>query len=146
MTRQNLKKHLSLILCTVLIAAMALFAAACTDKVDNPPLETPEENMIKLGEGAKSFVFQVTNSKNEVKTFKISTDKNIVGDALSELGLLSGEEGQFGLYVKTVDGETFDYDKDGKYWAFYVNGKYAPAGVDMTEINEKDIYAFKLEK
>ena len=36
-------------------------------------------------------------------------------------------------------------DKDGKYWAFYVNGEYASAGVDATDITEGATYAFKVE-
>ena len=47
---------------------------------------------------------------------------------------------------QTVDGETLDYDTDGKYWAFYENGEYGMTGVDLTEIKEGVSYAFKAEK
>ena len=69
-----------------------------------------------------------------------------VGAALQELELIDGEEGQYGLYVTTVNGITVDYDKDGMYWAFYVNDEYAQTGVDATEIKEGDSYALKAEK
>ena len=59
--------------------------------------------------------------------------------------MLSGDEGPYGLYVKTVNGITVDYDKDGKYWAFYVNGEYATSGVDTTEIADGVSYGFKAE-
>ena len=62
-----------------------------------------------------------------------------------ELGLISGEESQYGLYVKTVNGITLDYDKDGKYWAFYIGGEYAVTGVDTTEITAGSTYTFKAE-
>ena len=59
--------------------------------------------------------------------------------------LIDGEVGEFGLYVKTVNGITADYDKDGKYWAFYINGEYAQPGVDSIEITEGDSYSFQVE-
>lgn len=62
-----------------------------------------------------------------------------------ELGLIAGEESEYGLYVKTVNGITADYDKDGVYWAFYINGEYAQTGVDSTKIAEGESYSFKVE-
>ena len=67
----------------------------------------------------------------------------IVGDALQELGLISGDEGPYGLYVKTVNGITVDYDKDGKYWAFYIGKEYAMTGIYDTDI--ADGAQYKLE-
>ena len=71
--------------------------------------------------------------------------KTTVGDALVELGMIEGEESEYGLYVKTVNGVTADYDKDGVYWAFYIDGEYASSGVDSTEITEGSTYSFKME-
>ena len=78
--------------------------------------------------------------------FEIHTDKQTVGQALLDCQLIEGEEGQYGLYVKTVNGITADYDVDATYWAFYVNGEYAMTGVDITDINVADHYMFKVEK
>ena len=63
-----------------------------------------------------------------------------------DLELIAGEEGEFGLYVKTVNGITADYDVDQTYWAFYVDGEYAMSGVDVTTIEEGKTYALKVEK
>ena len=78
--------------------------------------------------------------------FVVNTDKETVGDALLELNLIEGDDSEYGLYVKTVNGITADYDTDGTYWAFYVNGEYASTGVDSTPVNEGDTYEFKVEK
>lgn len=144
------RRILSVMLCVVLIAAVALFTSGCTDKKG---YETPKENTalsdvqeLELGEGEKSFLFTVADAEGNEICFKIKTDKTIVGEALQELGLIDGEEGAYGLYVKTVNGSTYDYDADGKYWAFYVNGEYAPSGVDVTEIDESAVYSFRVEK
>ena len=48
--------------------------------------------------------------------------------ALLALDLIAGEDSQYGLYVKTVNGITADYDTDGSYWAFYIDGEYAQTG------------------
>ena len=71
---------------------------------------------------------------------------HIVGEALQELGVLKGEEGPYGLYIKAVNGKTLDYEKDGAYWAFYVDGAYAVTGVDETDIVETSVYQLRAEK
>jgi len=103
-----------------------------------------QENVI--GEGAVEFLFMVVDKDGNETAFEIHTDKEIVGDALLEEGLIAGEEGQYGLYVKTVNGITADYDTDGTYWAFYIDGEYAMSGVDTTTIEEGVTYTFKVEK
>lgn len=47
---------------------------------------------------------------------------------------------------KTFNGMTADYDKDGVYWAFYIDGEYAMTGVDATNITDGAQYAFRMEK
>ena len=65
--------------------------------------------------------------------------------ARKSVGLGAGEDSEYGLYVKTVNGVTVDYDQDGKYWAFYVDGEYAATGVDSTDITAGATYTFKAE-
>ena len=78
--------------------------------------------------------------------FDVASDKSTVGEALSSIGLISGEQGDYGLYVKTVNGITADYDKDGTYWAFSVNGELSQKGVDQTYVKNGDIYTFTVTK
>lgn len=149
MKTTSFTRKLSLILCIVLIAAIALTCTGCNDK--NPAdLSTSVSEEVAagktvLGEGAVKFTFTVTDAEGKETVFEINTDKKTVGDALLEHGLIAGDEGDFGLYVKTVNGITVDYDKDGKYWAFYVDGKYASAGVDATDVTAGASYALKVE-
>ena len=160
MKKTRLSKSLSFILCIVLIAAIALTAFGCSDNTNDSssgattspvtsvsPEATDDssDSINVLGEGSTVFTFTVTDTGGKETSFEIHTDKAIVGDALTELGLISGEEGAYGLYVKTVSGITLDYDKDGKYWAFYVNDEYASTGVDMTSITAGATYSFKAE-
>lgn len=107
--------------------------------------ESSDTDSNVLGEGETVFYFTVTDLEAEETAFEIHTDKTTVGEALLDLGLIAGEDGDYGLYVKTVNGLTVDYDTDGKYWAFYIDGAYAMTGVDMTDITAGATYAFKAE-
>ena len=86
------------------------------------------------GEGATTFYFTAKNEDGTVTKFEIHTDKTTVGAALVELGLITGDESDWGLYVTTVNGVTADWATENAYWAFYINGEYAQTGVDATEI------------
>ena len=68
-----------------------------------------------------------------------------LGEYLLSKGIIAGEEGEYGMFFHTVNGITLDWDKDGKYWAFYINGEYAMTGVDMTEAEDGAIYTLKPE-
>ncbi len=144
-----LKRMLSFILCIMLITAIALSGSGCTAyntyKSVTETGSSAEAEIETMGEGATEFNFTVTNAEGESTAYIIKTDKKTVGDALLELGLIEGDAGPYGLYVKTVDGVTLDFEKDGKYWAFYVNGEYAVSGVDATEIENGASYTFKAE-
>uniref|UniRef100_UPI0040572CA1 DUF4430 domain-containing protein n=1 Tax=Agathobacter sp. TaxID=2021311 RepID=UPI0040572CA1 len=169
MQMKKIKKSFSLILCTMLIAAMALFTTGCGDNKSNTESqmsqqdsqtdseaawtssqageqESPQENLQVLGEGENKFIFTVTDADAKETAFEIHTEKTKVGEALLDLELISGEEGAYGLYVKTVNGITADYETDKTYWAFYIDGEYAMTGVDVTDIKEGTTYSFKVEK
>ncbi len=147
MKKTHIKRVLSVILCMVLITAMALFTTGCTENTETPaPTTGTSQEVTVLGEGAKKFSFTVTTIDGKVTEFEIHTDKTIVGEALTELGLLEGEDGPYGLYVKKVNGISADFDTDGTYWAFYIDGEYAMSGVDKTEIEEGKVYSFMVEK
>lgn len=136
----------SALIVLVLVAAMVLSFAACGGKTTSSEANTgPSTSVTEVGEGAKSFEFQVVDGDGNATVFTVSTDAETVGEALLDVGLIDGEDSAYGLYVKTVNGLTVDYDTDGKYWAFYVNGEYASTGVDSTEIEEGAVYSFKVE-
>lgn len=134
------------ILTMLMTMTMAVSVIACGKKEETAAGETAVyEDGAVIGEGETSFELTVVNMAGEEATFEVKTDKETVGEVLLDNGVIAGEDGQYGLYVKTVNGETVDYDKDGKYWAFYINGEYGMTGVDTTEIVEGDSYAFKAE-
>ena len=157
MKKTNILKMLSFALCIVLIAAIALMTSGCNDNATlSGETSTVVENLVKddttqetgakkLGEGKTTFNFTVVDLEGKETAFEISTDKTTVGAALLDVELIAGEDSAYGLYVKTVNGLTLDYDTDGKYWAFYVNGQYAMSGIDTTDIVAGNVYSFKAE-
>ena len=115
------------------------------DSQDDTKADSQDDSNV-LGKGDTQFVFTVVDLDENETVYEIHTDKKTVGEALIELDLIQGEESEYGLYVKTVNGITIDPDKDGSYWAFYVDDEYAQTGVDSTEITPNASYAFKAEK
>ena len=154
-----MKKIFAIILSLVLILSLAACAAApaatepaaTEPAVSNPALENPATEPAPEGEETEpsvakaEFTFIVVDKDGKETPFTIATDKAYVGEALIDEGLIEGEEGPYGLYVKTVNGQTLDYDTDGMYWSFYVDGEYGLTGVDQTAIVPGSTYMFKAE-
>lgn len=132
---------------TVILALIFIVALVSCDTVEKTDVwkNATYRKDTELGSGAKTVVVEVKAEDQQV-TFTIKTDKDTVGAALLEHGLIAGEEGAYGLYVKQVNGITADYDVDQTYWSFYINGEYAMTGVDTTEITEGATYRLEYTK
>ena len=132
------------ILALVLIVAIAFSFSACGKNDSNTNTTTTQAS----GETKKelSFVFKVVDLDGSEKSFDIKTDAKTVGEALLTEKLIAGEVGDYGLMVDTVNGIKYDYNADGAYWAFYVNGEYAMSGVDTTDIVDGTTYSFVATK
>ena len=115
----------------VLALVMVLVMVGCGQK-DNGVVNGVAKDGATIGEGAKSFTTEVVDKDGGKVTFTVKTDADTVGKALLDQGVIAGEDSSYGLYVKTVNGITLDYDTDGMYWAFYINGEYAQTGVEVT--------------
>lgn len=134
-----------------LLAVMMIFSLCACNK--NNDQETPQTSssadsspeFVEKGNGATSFLFTVVFDDGKESHYKIRTDKATVGEALQELGIVSGEEGPYGLYVTCVDGETHKYEDDGKFWAFYDGENMASTGVDKTPIKADGSYSLKVQ-
>ncbi len=116
--------------------------------VEDSEEDLPEtaDDITAIGEGDTMFVFTVTFEDATMQIYEVSTNETTVGAALLAEGLIEGEDSEFGLYVKTVNGVTLDYDTDGAYWGFYVNGETASAGVDSTDIVDGATYTLAYTK
>ena len=167
MKNTSTKKLLSLFLIVVLAAALALTGCGTAQKpaettvpVETAAVETTAaettmaaeeaasaaEDAAIIGEGDTVFTFVVTDIEGKESRYEIHTDKKTVGEALMDNELVSGTVGEWGLMVDTVNGVKLDYNADGMYWAFYIDGEYAQTGVDATDIVADAVYSFVATK
>lgn len=98
-------------------------------------------------EGAKSITVTVVDNNLDEKKYESNTDAQYLIEALRELEDFSieGEESEYGFFVQAVNGLTADYEKDGAYWAIYVNDEYANYGVDSQPVEDGDDFMLKYE-
>ena len=154
----KLSKPFAKILTILLSAAVAVSFASCSSSGNTSSAASTAESSalseqssadssapVEIGEGETAFAFEVVLDDGTTTYYNVHTDETTVGAALLGVSLIEGEDSEYGLYVKTVDGITKDYDKDGQYWAFYIDGEYASTGVDSTDIVPGSTYTFKVE-
>lgn len=96
--------------------------------------------------GTKTITVEVLHGDGSTKSFTYTTTAEFLGEVLLDQGLVQGEEGEYGLYILTVDGEDAVYEDDGAYWALYQNGEYATSGADTTPIQDGDVFRFEYTK
>ena len=156
-----MKKLLSL----ALSLALVLSFAACSNSTSSTPDSSSDEQSsvsqvveglwatatytenAKVGEGEKTVEMTVTAEDKSV-VITVKTDAETVGDMLRETRVATGSESDYGLFVDTVNGIKADWDTDGTYWGFYVDGEYSSVGVDSVDIPTDGSLniAFNLEK
>lgn len=144
--KRTLKSIISSSLALALCVCALLSFASCEKQAELDMWENANySSQTTLGEGEKTFTLEVKAQEKTV-AFTVKTDKATVGEALLDCGLITGEQGPYGMYIKEVNGIVADYDVDGTYWAFYINGEYAMTGVDTTEIAEGATYQLERTK
>lgn len=149
-------KLLALLMCILMVLSLCACNAKNETPDDSTTIETTNdaaENTTdagiwadatytedkEFGEGAKTIKVEVIADEKSV-TFTIKTDAQTLGEALLAHTLVEGEEGQFGLYIKKVNGMLADYDVDGTYWGLTKDGEYVMSGADTTDIADGEHY------
>ena len=91
-------------------------------------------------QGAKTITVEVVHGNGSSKEFTYHTDSEYLGEVLLAEGLVAGDQGEFGLYILTVDGEDAIFEESGAYWALYQNGEMTTTGADTTPIQDGDSF------
>ena len=133
-----MKKTLTVSISALLILMLCLTACSTVDAEGLWENATYRRDKT-FGNGEKTVTVEVKAGDDSV-TFTIKTDKDTLGEALLEHGLIDGDQGAFGLYVKSVNGIVADYDIDKSYWSLYKDGEYSMTGVDTTKIADGEHY------
>ena len=134
--KKNFISVISILLALIFVLSMAFTLVACQNEDDNG-----EESAKPI-----TITLEVVGPDGSSKEHTVNTDssKNL-RQALEGAGLISGDEGPYGMYVKVVDGITADYDVDGSWWSLTKNGVMC-SGVDSTPIADGDHFEFTYTK
>ena len=139
MKKTNIFRSLfSLMLVLTVVAAMIFAFASCGNTNDGAKDTASSDSAMEKAE--ITITVKIKGSDGNVTDFVITTDAEFLRGALEQEGLIEGDESEYGLYVKVVNGERADYDKDGAYWSFLKNGEYLMTGVDTTPIADGAVY------
>ena len=114
------------LLLAVLIAALALAGCGKTE----------------TQAGTKTITVDII-TVDGTTTKTITTDAEFLRGALEQEQLIVGEESQYGLFVKTVNGITAD-DSRQEWWSFTKGGETLFTGVDTTPIADGDHFEITL--
>lgn len=114
----------------IIVALIAVFALVYT-KFSEKPVE-----------GSKTITIEVINPAEESTTYELKTDAQFLQQAMDEAEGLTyeGTDSEYGLMINTVNGETADFNTDGAYWSFYVNGEYCNYGISEQPVEDGDAF------
>ena len=90
-----------------------------------------------FADAIKNISVLVVYGDETSEVFEISTRVETLREALEENKLISGEETEMGLFVKTVNGVTINEENE-EWWCFTKNGETLSSGVDDTYISNGD--------
>ncbi len=123
----KIKKIIAAVVAVILVAVMAVVYINFGEKAV---------------EGSKDITISVINSKQETKTYELSTDAQYLRQAMDEADGLeyTGSQGEYGVMISAINGETADFSTNGAYWSFYVNGQYCNYGIDTQPVNDGDAF------
>ena len=98
----------------------------------------------EIQQGSKAITVVVVHSDGTQKTFECRTDAEYLAEVLLAEKLVTGSEGQYGLTVESVDGETADW-QDGVFWAVYIGDESATLGVSSIPVTDGGVYKLVYE-
>ena len=126
-------KKTTIIAVAVLAALVAIFAVVAI-------VTKPETDA-----GSKSVTVEVIMADGSSKEFTAKTDAEFLGTVLlDELKLVEGEMGDYGLYIKTVNGYTAN-DANQEWWCLTKGGEDVMTGADYTPIYDGDKFELTLK-
>lgn len=89
--------------------------------------------------GAKTVTVQVVHADGGTKDFTLNTQEAYLGPALVEGGVVEDNQGAYGLYVLTADGETVN-EANQEWWKLTKGGERVDTGMDSTPIAGGDVF------
>lgn len=87
--------------------------------------------------GDKTVAVEMVHADGSSREFAYQTDEEYLGPLLLEEKLAEGEQGAYGLFITTVDGETAQ-DSLRQWWCVTKGGERVDTGADTTPIADGD--------
>ena len=96
----------------------------------------------KSDDGLKKVTIVVEDNNGKEESFTDNMDAATLREAMDKMTdfEFDGNDSEYGIMVTTVNGIVADDNKDGAYWAFYVNGKYCEYGIEEQPVKDGDIF------
>lgn len=94
-------------------------------------------------QGQKTVTIRVIHGDQSENTFEVTTEREYLGDVLKDEGLAEGEDGAYGMYIITVDGETAD-EASQEWWCITKGGETLNTSADQTPILDGEGYELTL--
>lgn len=95
--------------------------------------------------GEKEVEITVVHGDESQTAFTYDTDAEYLGEVMLERELVDGEKGEFGLFIKTADGETADESKQ-QWWCITKGGEKVNTSADTTPIQDGDKFELTLKE
>ena len=107
--------------------------------------------MPKGAEGDKTVTVKVVHGDGSEKefsyatenVFEYDTDAEYLGEVLKSEKLVDGEDGEFGMFITTADGEQAD-DSKQQWWCLTKGGEQVNTSADQTPIEDGDTFELTL--
>ena len=115
------------ILLAVVVLAVVAAALVLVWRLTAPTGET----------GAKTVTVQVIHSDGTSKDFTVETEEAYLGPVLVSEGVVEDNQGPYGLYFFTADGETADEGAQ-EWWKLTKDGEMVNTSADATPIADGD--------
>lgn len=96
-------------------------------------------------QGEKEITILVIHGDQTEKEFQYRTDAEYLVEVLKENELVDGEEGEYGLFIKTVDGETADEGKQ-QWWCITKGGEQVNTSADQTPVADGEQFELTLKE
>lgn len=93
--------------------------------------------------GEKQITVEVVHGDGSSKDFTLTTEEQNLGPALVAEGIVEDNQGAYGLYILTADGETADESKQ-EWWQITKKGEKLTTGADSTPIADGEHYELTL--
>nr|MBQ4317620.1 DUF4430 domain-containing protein [Clostridia bacterium] len=129
MTKNRKTTIIAVAVLAALVAIFAVVAIATRPETDS---------------SSKNVTVEVIMADGSSKEFTAKTDAEFLGTVLlDELKLVEGEMGDYGLYIKTVNGYTAN-DANQEWWCLTKGGEDVMTGADSTPIYDGDKFELTL--